>query len=69
MKKFKEKIKSLPPELFAEMNELLSKHGLMDAEISKIRLKCKNVELMECQDGKELYCWVDSEGKTHCRCI
>ena len=69
MKKFKEKVKALPPELFIEINDLLNKHGLEDAEISNIKLKCKNEELIECPQGKELYCWVDGNGKTHCRCI
>ena len=69
MKEFKEKIKELPPELFSEINDLLKKHGLDNAEVSRIKLHHTSTQLNTCPPGKELYCWTDSNGRTHCRCI
>ncbi len=69
MKEFKEKVKSIPLELFSEINELLKKHGVENAEVSNIKIKHNNPTIHSCPPGKELYCWVDASGRTHCRCI
>ena len=66
MKEFKAKVKQLPKEFYEEVNKLLKKHGVDDGEVDRIKLHhTKKV----CSDGKELYCYTDSNGNTHCRCI
>jgi mRNA degradation ribonuclease J1/J2 len=69
MDEFREKVKSVSLEIFDEINALLKKHDLDNAEISRIEIKQINVKTSCCPPGKQRVCIKTADGKVYCKCV
>ena len=69
MKKFKANTGKVDKELFEKINKLLKENGIIDAEVTSLKIKNTNPEALTCPPGKILYCWTDISGRRYCRCV
>ncbi|MDO5980598.1 hypothetical protein [Flavivirga spongiicola] len=71
MNNFKTKLRSLPTELFKEVEKLLIEHGMNDIEVTGIDISSTQ-ELAEedcAAEGKKLKCKKRADGTIKCWCV
>ncbi|MDD7885734.1 hypothetical protein [Flavivirga sp. 57AJ16] len=71
MNNFKTQLRSLPTDLFKEVEKLLKEHGMNDIEVTGIDISSTR-ELTEedcAAEGKKLKCKKRADGSIKCWCV